>query len=338
MNAQRNLGAVTSRLQGNFARLSSGLRIATASDDAAGLGISERMRSQIRSLEPGRPQRAGRHQPRADRRRRAERGQQHPDPHARAGHPGRQRHALRPRTARRSTPEFQRADRRDRPHRRADRVQRRQPARRLDARRSTIQVGIERPATRSTSRSHDAHRGDAGRRHARHRPRRRTRRPRSPRSTRAIDTVTTARGDAGRRRRTACTSDDRSSVRASRENLSAAESRIRDVDVADGDRRPDPQLDPAAGGDLGAGAGQRAAAARAVAAGLGTRLADGGGRSAPPPARPPAARRVFRPARRRRFLRSRIQFRFRPWADMRPRREAAPEDDPQAPCVPAVGG
>jgi flagellin len=50
MTAQRNLGSITSRLQGNFARLSSGLRIATASDDAAGLGISERMRSQIRSL------------------------------------------------------------------------------------------------------------------------------------------------------------------------------------------------------------------------------------------------------------------------------------------------
>ena len=48
--AQRNLGIVTNRLQGNFARLSSGLRIATASDDAAGLGISERMRSQIRSF------------------------------------------------------------------------------------------------------------------------------------------------------------------------------------------------------------------------------------------------------------------------------------------------
>ena len=49
LTAQRNLGAVTSRLQGNYARLSSGLRIATAADDAAGLGISERMRSQIRS-------------------------------------------------------------------------------------------------------------------------------------------------------------------------------------------------------------------------------------------------------------------------------------------------
>ena len=49
LTAQRNLNNVTSRLQGNFSRLSSGLRIANASDDAAGLGISERMRAQIRS-------------------------------------------------------------------------------------------------------------------------------------------------------------------------------------------------------------------------------------------------------------------------------------------------
>ena len=49
MNAQRNLSSVSVRLMGNFQRLSSGLRIATAADDAAGLGISERMRSQIRS-------------------------------------------------------------------------------------------------------------------------------------------------------------------------------------------------------------------------------------------------------------------------------------------------
>ncbi len=50
LNGQRNLSNITSRLQGNFARLSSGLRIATSADDAAGLGISERMRSQIRSF------------------------------------------------------------------------------------------------------------------------------------------------------------------------------------------------------------------------------------------------------------------------------------------------
>ncbi|HKX45526.1 MAG TPA: flagellin [Planctomycetota bacterium] len=49
LNAQKNLGNVTERLGGNFARLSSGLRIAQAADDAAGLGISEEMRSQIRS-------------------------------------------------------------------------------------------------------------------------------------------------------------------------------------------------------------------------------------------------------------------------------------------------
>jgi len=51
LNAHRNLANVSTRLAGNFARLSSGLRIASASDDAAGLGISERMRAQIRSLQ-----------------------------------------------------------------------------------------------------------------------------------------------------------------------------------------------------------------------------------------------------------------------------------------------
>ena len=50
INAQRNLGQVSDRLGRNYARLSSGLRIASAADDAAGLGISERMRSEIRSL------------------------------------------------------------------------------------------------------------------------------------------------------------------------------------------------------------------------------------------------------------------------------------------------
>jgi len=50
MTAQRNLFNVSSRLSGNYSRLSSGLRIASASDDAAGLAISERMRSQIRSF------------------------------------------------------------------------------------------------------------------------------------------------------------------------------------------------------------------------------------------------------------------------------------------------
>ncbi len=51
LTAQKNLSEVTDRLQGNFKRLSSGLRIATAADDAAGLAISERLRSQIRGLD-----------------------------------------------------------------------------------------------------------------------------------------------------------------------------------------------------------------------------------------------------------------------------------------------
>src|SRR5690606_33054887 len=48
MNAQKNLSTVTSRLQGNYSRLSSGLRITNASEDAAGLEISERLRSKVR--------------------------------------------------------------------------------------------------------------------------------------------------------------------------------------------------------------------------------------------------------------------------------------------------
>ena len=51
LTAQRNLANVSQRLSGNFSRMSSGLRITTAADDAAGLGISERMRAQIRSLD-----------------------------------------------------------------------------------------------------------------------------------------------------------------------------------------------------------------------------------------------------------------------------------------------
>jgi flagellin len=48
--AQRHLAEISARVQANYARLSSGQRIASAADDAAGLGISERMRAQVRSL------------------------------------------------------------------------------------------------------------------------------------------------------------------------------------------------------------------------------------------------------------------------------------------------
>ncbi|MBF0584834.1 MAG: flagellin FliC [Magnetococcales bacterium] len=50
MNAQRNLAVVTDGLTKTFQRLSSGMRINTAMDDAAGLAISTRMTSQIKGL------------------------------------------------------------------------------------------------------------------------------------------------------------------------------------------------------------------------------------------------------------------------------------------------
>jgi flagellin len=49
--AQRNLQDVTLRLQKNYSHLASGLRIAVAADDAAGLAISERLRAKIRSIQ-----------------------------------------------------------------------------------------------------------------------------------------------------------------------------------------------------------------------------------------------------------------------------------------------
>ena len=50
LNAQRNLGTSQSHLNKSMQRLSSGLRINSAKDDAAGLAISDRMTSQIRGL------------------------------------------------------------------------------------------------------------------------------------------------------------------------------------------------------------------------------------------------------------------------------------------------
>src|SRR4051812_22602299 len=50
LTAQRHLQATTSKLSSSMERLSSGLRINRAADDAAGLGISESMRGQIRGL------------------------------------------------------------------------------------------------------------------------------------------------------------------------------------------------------------------------------------------------------------------------------------------------
>ncbi|EZP75131.1 flagellin [Parageobacillus genomosp. 1] len=51
LNAYRNLAANQFNISKNLEKLSSGLRINRAADDAAGLAISEKMRSQIRGLE-----------------------------------------------------------------------------------------------------------------------------------------------------------------------------------------------------------------------------------------------------------------------------------------------
>jgi flagellin len=48
--AQKNLAGNQKALMSSFSRLSSGLRVNSASDDAAGLAISESMKSQIRSF------------------------------------------------------------------------------------------------------------------------------------------------------------------------------------------------------------------------------------------------------------------------------------------------
>ena len=51
LTSQRALANVTKRLGTNYRRLSTGLRINSASDDAAGLALSERLRAQVRSLD-----------------------------------------------------------------------------------------------------------------------------------------------------------------------------------------------------------------------------------------------------------------------------------------------
>ena len=51
MNANRQLSGVTSAQAKSTEKLSSGYRINRAADDAAGLSISEKLRSQIRGLD-----------------------------------------------------------------------------------------------------------------------------------------------------------------------------------------------------------------------------------------------------------------------------------------------
>ena len=50
LNAQRNLNASTGSLSTSMQRLSSGLRVNSAKDDAAGLAIAERMNAQVKGM------------------------------------------------------------------------------------------------------------------------------------------------------------------------------------------------------------------------------------------------------------------------------------------------
>lgn len=50
INAQRNLSRTENDLNSSLAKLSSGMRITAAKDDAAGLAISEKLRAQIRGM------------------------------------------------------------------------------------------------------------------------------------------------------------------------------------------------------------------------------------------------------------------------------------------------
>src|ERR1700712_1554891 len=50
LNAQRNLNASQGALATSMQRLSSGLRVNSAKDDAAGLAIAERMNTQVRGM------------------------------------------------------------------------------------------------------------------------------------------------------------------------------------------------------------------------------------------------------------------------------------------------
>ena len=53
MNAHRNLGVNTNKQTKSLEKLSSGLRVNRAADDAAGLSVSEKMRAQVKGMKQG---------------------------------------------------------------------------------------------------------------------------------------------------------------------------------------------------------------------------------------------------------------------------------------------
>ena len=88
LTSQRNLGGSQELLKTSLERLSTGLRINSAKDDAAGLAISERFTAQIKGLEPGRAERQRWYFTGSDGRRRVGGSDQQPAAHSRAGGSG----------------------------------------------------------------------------------------------------------------------------------------------------------------------------------------------------------------------------------------------------------
>lgn len=86
--AQNNLNKSQSALGTAIERLSSGLRINSAKDDAAGMAIANRFTANVKGL-TCRPQRQRRHLAGSNDRRRVERSQHPPAARARTGRSGR---------------------------------------------------------------------------------------------------------------------------------------------------------------------------------------------------------------------------------------------------------
>jgi flagellin len=95
LNAQRNLNTSQSSLATSMQRLSSGLRVNSAKDDAAGLAIAERMNAQVRGMNVAMRNANDGISLAQTGRRRAGQGRRHAAAHARAGGAGGQRHQQR---------------------------------------------------------------------------------------------------------------------------------------------------------------------------------------------------------------------------------------------------
>ena len=149
--AQNNLNGSQSLLSQSLTRLSSGLRINSAADDAAGLAISQQFTHSDQWHQPGHQQREQRGVRNADRRRRVQHHRQQPaeHPHPRGGSGQRLEQRLGPPSSR---PAGAAADLGNHPDRAADLLQRPASAERLKRRaRLTRSARTSATPSRSTS-------------------------------------------------------------------------------------------------------------------------------------------------------------------------------------------